>query len=132
MLFSTLTLDTYKNLSTQFIVLKEKVISDSYGLLFELNNYLYDAYNEVIVRLNESGITQYIVDSFKTKQKKANNDPVPLSIHHLLIWFEIWISVLLIAIVAFLFEVFMGKLSRMLVKRAVGMLKFYWECVEDL
>jgi hypothetical protein len=102
-----------------YIVLKEKIISDYLGIEFPMNHFLFDAYNDKIIQMTETGILQKILEPEKHKPV-ASDDPVPLSLDHLSIWFLLWIGMLLITAFVFLGEVFVVMSLEKRKRNAVG------------
>jgi hypothetical protein len=131
--------EDYKNSSLSrgihlpnFAVLKEKVISDYVGISFPTNHFMYDVYNEKIAQLVESGIVQNFLDSSKPKKPIENDKRVPLSVDHLLIWFQLWMGLLVASIVVFLLEASMWRIRKIVMEEAVKTLKIYCEGLENI
>jgi hypothetical protein len=101
-----------------FVVLKEKPVNEHVGLVMETNNILFEAYNDKIVQLVESGITDNIWKNLNKKTQKAEKrkpeKPVALSLDHLQICFTVWGGLLLVAFVVFLAEDFIGRKKKKL------------------
>jgi hypothetical protein len=94
-----------------YVLLKEKIISDYVGVLMQTNHFLFDAYNENVVRMTESGIMQKIIEERKPKPFE-DDQQIALSFEHLLIWFKVWIGLLLIASVVFIVEFVNAKIQK--------------------
>jgi hypothetical protein len=94
-----------------YVLLKEKIISDYVGVLMQTNHFLFDAYNENIVRMTESGIMQKITEEQLPKPPE-DDQPTVLSLEHLLIWFKVWIGLLLITSAVFIIEFVNAKIQK--------------------
>jgi hypothetical protein len=94
-----------------YVLLKEKIISDYVGILMTTNHFLFDAYNENIARMVESGIMEMKVGK-ERPQSSDEVDPTVLSFEHLLIWFEVWIAFLLITSAVFTIEFVRGRFQK--------------------
>jgi type III secretory pathway component EscU len=92
--------------------MKEKVISDYVGLLLPLNHFMFDALNDKIIQLQESGIICRWTQFPYLRANATEEDPVPLTLGHLQIWFQLLVFLLLISIFFFFVEVLMSKMSR--------------------
>jgi hypothetical protein len=93
--------------TANFAVLEEIVLSDHWGFRFEVNHYMYDAFNRKIVQLVESGLADVLVKNATKKWRKveAEEEHVALTIDHLAVWFYLWLILLGIALLAFIVEV---------------------------
>jgi hypothetical protein len=96
--------------TANYKVLDEKIISDHLGIPFPLNHFMFDAMNDKVVRLVESGIIENIM---KVKPKKPSDDePTVLTLDHLLIWFYLGMALLLITTFVFFGEVLLEKVMK--------------------
>jgi hypothetical protein len=98
-------------------ILKEKIISDYSGFFLETNSFIFEAYNDNIGRLVESGIIQKLSQNLSQSKQPVENDPIPLSLDHLLIWFQLWGAFLLVAALFFLCEFLMARLKKFQVRQ---------------
>jgi hypothetical protein len=97
--------------------LDEKIICEQLGIKLPLNHFMFDALDDKIVKLTESGIIENIVKgTFSPKQNDA--EPTVLQLDHLLIWFILWIALLLITTFMFFGEVLVGKVFKFRKKKA--------------
>jgi hypothetical protein len=97
-------------ITENYTVLDEKIISDPYGILTPINYFLFDALNDKVVRLAESGIFDKIM-----KEKPTNSsykEPIALKLSHLSIWFYLGMSFLLISSLVFFGEVLVEKILK--------------------
>jgi hypothetical protein len=101
--------------NSTFAIVKEKIITDFTGMLILINSFLCKGYLEKIMHLVESGIIENIMSNLKPRIQPKNDDPVALSIDHLLIWFQIWAGCLLTAVLFFL--LLMANIARLLIKK---------------
>jgi hypothetical protein len=108
-------IDTFEGVpikkSSHYTIMKEKIISDYVGLKVLQNHFMFDVLNDKIIQLRESGIMQKLVDFSYSKANTTKEDPVPLSLNHLLIWFQFWAALLLISLFFFFFEFLVSKMS---------------------
>jgi hypothetical protein len=95
-----------------YSVVKEKIITDFTGFLIYTNSFMCRGYLDKVMYLVESGIIEKIVSYFKPKKRPEDDDPVALSIDHLLIWFQLWAGCLFIAVVFFFLEILMKKIGK--------------------
>jgi hypothetical protein len=102
--------------SSGFTTLNEKVISDYAGLMIPLNHFMFNVLNDKIMQLQESGIMQKLFKSIYPKYNTIT-DPVPLSLDHLLIWFQLWAALILISISFFFGEILVNKMLQIRRKR---------------
>jgi hypothetical protein len=93
-----------------FTVLNEKITSDLFGIPTRLNHFIFDALNEKVARLVESGIINKIMD--EQPIKPGDYEPTVLTLDHLSIWFYLGMALLLISTFFFVFELFLGKVSK--------------------
>jgi hypothetical protein len=98
--------------SSTYTIMKEKVISDYDGLMLPLNHFMFEALNDKIIQLQESGIMQKLFETSYRNANATDDDPQPLSFTHLIIWFQLWCGLLLISILFFFLEVLMRKMSK--------------------
>jgi hypothetical protein len=98
-----------------FVVLKDKIISDCMSFETTANFYLFNAFNEKITQMVESGIMEWVLRQKASKPEES--EPVELSLDHLSIWFKLWAGFLLIASVAFVGEVLTQKILSFVRKR---------------
>jgi hypothetical protein len=94
-----------------YALLKERIISEYVGISMETNNLLLEPYNELIIKMTESGIMEKMLDFPKSKPTDVDQ-PTALSLDHLLIWFKIWIGFLLVTSVVFVIELINGRYRR--------------------
>jgi hypothetical protein len=97
--------------SSTYTIMKEKVISDYIGLMMPLNHFMFDVFNYKMIQLQESGIMQRLMKFSYPKANTTEEDPVPLSIGHLLIWYQLWVALLLISTFFFFVEVLVSKMK---------------------
>jgi hypothetical protein len=93
-----------------FTVLNEKITSDLFGIPLRLNHFIFDALNEKVARLVESGIVNKIME--EKPSKAGDYEPTVLTLDHLSIWFYLGMALLLISTFFFVFELFLGKVSK--------------------
>jgi hypothetical protein len=93
---------------------------------------LCEAYLDKVKHLVESGIIENMMSYLKPRKQFKNDDPVALSIDHLLVWFQLWAGLLLISILFFSLEILMAKIAKVLMKKAVVALKQMWKSFEEL
>jgi hypothetical protein len=68
---------------------------------------LSEGYLNKINQLVESGIIEKMISYLKPSNRPEDEGHVALSIDHLLIWFQLWAGLLLIAVLFFLLEFLM-------------------------
>jgi hypothetical protein len=78
-------------ITAKFVVVKEKILSDLEGIFLQPKSFIFDSYHDKAVHLVASGI---------------------VSIDHLLIWFQLWAGLLLVAVLFFLAEVLSRKFQK--------------------
>jgi hypothetical protein len=115
-----------------YAILKEKIITDYSGFLIYTNIFLFDEYMDTVMYLVESGIIEKIAKTYVKKDEPKDDENVALSIDHLLIWFQLWAALLLIAVLFFLVEIFVAKVAKILMKKAVKALKELWNNIEEI
>jgi hypothetical protein len=97
---------------SSFVPLKEKIISDYFVIMEQSRHFFLDVLNDKIVQLHESGIMGKLIEIPKPMENISNSDPVSLSLDHLLIWFQLWLILLLIAACFFFAEVLAGRCKK--------------------
>jgi hypothetical protein len=107
-------------------------MSDFSGLLVSTDSVLREGYLDKIMQLVESGIIENIMSYNKSKERPKNDDPVVLSIDHLLIWFQLWAGLLLIAVLFFLVEILVARIAKVLMKKAMKELKSIRKSIDSL
>jgi hypothetical protein len=100
-------LEYESNGTANFAILEEIVLSDHWGFSFEVNNFMYDAFNRKINQLVESGLADVFVKNATKKWRKVEADEkhVPLALTHLSVWFYLWLIFIVIALIVFVLEV---------------------------
>lgn len=98
----------------KYTILEEKIISDHYGFLFMVNEFMFDAFNRKIVQLVESGVADRIVNSYSVKLNKTEDKhgPVVLTLDHLGIWFIICLGFLTFAMISLVLELSVNFLTK--------------------
>jgi hypothetical protein len=94
-------------------------MSDFSGLFISTNSLMRESYLDKIMQLVESGIIENIMSYYKPEKQSKDDEPVALSIDHLLIWFQLWAGLLLIAVLFFLLEILVAKIAKFLKKKAM-------------
>jgi hypothetical protein len=113
MVMGTQELNHVQYLTTaKFVVVKEKILSDLEGIFLQPKSFIFDSYHDKAVQLVESGIVEYNLAKSKSKKQVKSSGPVALSIDHLLIWFQLWAGLLLVAVLFFLAEVLSRKFQK--------------------
>jgi hypothetical protein len=120
----------YQNLAaidnkSNFVVLKQKVISDFAGIFMEINNYMFDVLNDKVTQLVESGIIDKFLKTSNPPQDR--NDPIVLSLEHLQTWFILWLGILLLAGFFFFAEVLFSKAQKYLKRNQVETLNIQFQ-----
>jgi hypothetical protein len=96
----------------KFTQLKEIVVSDHAGFKFFNEALMFKPIDRIVGQLVESGIAKRIVEQEATQTNQESSDaPVALSMHHLKIWFPVAIFMLVVALVAFIGELFVTCLT---------------------
>jgi hypothetical protein len=109
--------------NSTYAVVKERIFRDFTGLLIQKYSILRQSYMDKITYLVESGIIEKIKNSFNQRIVPNDNEDVALSINHLLIWFQLWVGLLLIAVFIFSLEILMSKIAKVLMKKALKTFK---------
>lgn len=105
----------------KFTELDEKIITDHVVFYMSENNFLFRSFERRLVQLVDSGIAQYIVDSYAYKQRSKNEDPRRvLTYNHLAIGFQIWLFFLFVAFLCFLLEFVPSIYRKFIVNFRVG------------
>jgi hypothetical protein len=110
-----------------YAVVKEKVISDFSGITVLTKSFLREAYLDKIMSLVESGIIENIMSYYKSKNPPKNDEPAALSLDQLLIWFQLWAGLMMIAVSFLLLEISIMKIAKVLMRKSVKALKQIWE-----
>jgi hypothetical protein len=129
-----------KREASKFAVLKEKIITDSFGISFPINCFLFNAYKNNIDRLFEAGIIDILWMKLIEKQIRHltynntnnNDDPKALTAVQLHIWFIFWLALLTVAATVFLVELSMMKIARIVAKKGVVVFIELWQSMDDL
>jgi hypothetical protein len=129
-----------KHEASKFAVLKEKIITDSFGISFPINCFLFKTYKDNIDRMFEAGIIDMLWTKFIEKQIKHltynntnnNEDPKALTIVQLHIWFIFWLALMTFAATVFLAELLMMKIARIVARKGVVVLIELWQSMVDL
>jgi hypothetical protein len=95
-----------------FVILKERITSDYFGFGTSVNSFIFKAYGDKLSQLVESGIIEWILRGLKLSITK--DEPVALSLNHLIIWFKLWIGLLLVASVVLSAELWIRKFQEAL------------------
>jgi hypothetical protein len=82
------------------------------------------------MQLIESGIIDNILSYFKPKERFENDEPTQLTLDHLLIWFQLWMGLLSIAVTSFFFEFLMTKIGKIAMRKAMAVLRLLWESLD--
>jgi hypothetical protein len=99
------------NGTKKFTLLKEVVLSDYLGFKFINSDLMFHSVSRIIGQLFESGIAKWIVDNETPRKARQNQpEPVPLTFHHLGVWFYVFLSMLFAACVLFVVENFVHEL----------------------
>jgi hypothetical protein len=94
--------------SLQFTQLKERILNEQLGFMFETLNFMFEAYDRKITQLMESGIAEWIYNElFPMPMHVQPEEPKELSLKHLANWFWLWIGLMSIATLCFILELFM-------------------------
>jgi hypothetical protein len=119
--------------NSPYAVVKEKIFTDLVGLKIDDNSVFYESYLEKVMHLVESGIIEKITSHLKPLKKQSkDDDPVALSIDHLLIWFQLWGGFLMIALLFFLLEIVIAKIRFIILSHHQKLIKQIWESIEDI
>lgn len=88
--------------------MKQKIISDHWGLMFPKDHYMFHAFNKKIVELVEAGIAKHILKITKKhpdyEDEVIDLEPKVLTMEHLGIWFLILTGLLGISLLCFFVE----------------------------
>lgn len=99
----------------------EKIITEDYGFMISGDHYFYEAFNDKIYQLFESGVTGHIVEKEKNliyfgsltpeklKQKEEKTLNIVLTLYHLQPWFYALLFFLTNAFVVFTVEIMAAK-----------------------
>jgi hypothetical protein len=112
--------------NSTYAVVKEKIISDFSGIFISTDSFLCEGFLDKIMQLVESGIIENIMSYFKPKEQAKDDDPVVLSIGHLLIWWQLWAGLLLVAFLFFLLEILMPRIAKVMMKKGTKTLEQTW------
>jgi hypothetical protein len=98
-------LEKSSNGTQKFTKLSEKILSNPLGFQFISNDFMFKPFNQKIVQLVESGIADMIIKNESSFTRKyVEEEPPPLTLDHLGVWFEIWIVMLSVAGLSFIVE----------------------------
>jgi hypothetical protein len=119
--------------NSTYAVVKEKIMVEINGVKILASNFLLDAYTDKVMHLVESGIIENILSYFKPQKPPNNNDDhIALSMDHLMIWFQLWAALLMVAVLFFFCEILMTKLVKILIKKAIKALNQIRESFENI
>jgi hypothetical protein len=95
------------NGTAKFAILEEIVLKDHWGFRFEVNNFMYNAFNRKIGQLVESGLADVYVKNAtkKLKNVETQEEHVVLTMEHLSVFFYLWLILLAIGVIIFSLEV---------------------------
>lgn len=94
---------------------KETLYKIDYGLLLARHNFLFVQINDAVARLSEGGIMQrWVKMAFNRTSGIVEVDPQVLTMDHLMMGFQIWLSFLILASILFLAELFRPSFERLL------------------
>jgi hypothetical protein len=100
----------------RFSQLGEKLATDTSGFWFRSSDFIIESFNDLVVRLVESGISQKLMKSeskaLASKRDWEREEEKILLLEHLTTWIYIFLVLLLIASVVFSAELFMGRILR--------------------
>ena len=99
-------------------VMEEKIISDHLSFMMEdRTNFLHKIFDRKMQQLVEGGIAKKIVnDASRIKLKKSDSGPNILTLHHVKIWFIIWLYGLLVAFLAIVVEFVFKYVEKKIIK----------------
>jgi hypothetical protein len=103
--------------NSTYAVVKQKIFSDPTGISIYANSFLHQSYLDKIMQLVESGIIENIMSYLKPRNLPKDDERVALSIDHLLIWFQLWAGLLLVAVLFFLLEILFVKTAKVWMKK---------------
>jgi hypothetical protein len=106
-----LDLKTNSTETFKYLVLAEKILSDHWSFIFDdRNNFIFEAFNRKVLQLIESGIARKIIEeSTKFREASESHEPKVLTMHHVGVWFIIWICFLCGATAVFVVELLLSK-----------------------
>jgi hypothetical protein len=115
-----------------FVLLKEKIITDTYGIAFYTNSDFRESYMDKLLQLTNSGIVEKIRRDIEDPPKPPiHAENIRISIDHLLIWFQLWAGLLMVAVLFFLLEILVAKIATVLMKKALRALKQIGDSFEE-
>jgi hypothetical protein len=104
----------------KFTVLKEVVLSDYLGFRFPNNDIMFASVTRIVGQLFESGIAKWIVDNEHVQPIQEESGPVPLSFHHLDVWFYVFLAMITVTTFVFTLEHCVRKLCHRKTSNEVG------------
>lgn len=91
-----------------FTKLNEKIISDHWGFVFEMNEFMFEPFNRKVVQLVESGIAERFVTVGNATKFEKKVEPPAITLNMLSVWFKLWAILMGLALFVFLVELASG------------------------
>jgi hypothetical protein len=102
-----------QNKGKKFVRMKQRILSDHLGFKFPIGNFMAKSFNKKIGQMFESGLTDFIIRNVtKTFEKVIKNDPPPLSLKQLKIWFFLFLILLGVGGIVLALEICIGRMKR--------------------
>lgn len=121
------------NGTKKFTVLKERILSEHWGFMFHVTDYMYKTFNRRIIQLVESGISDLMIrQETKVIPKIEEYKDTPLGMEHLENWFIILLIMLGICTFTFLSENLCFRLKNMRSRKYIKKTKVHSQSIHQI